>query len=94
MWVVYYVLFGHQIMPGSNSNLFAFAKSLSRMLYSMFDNMTLVKCVGFFAVGVILSYGLDFSCSLTTFIVALTYLATGGWSFVWIVINTLPRDIK
>ena len=37
---------------------------------------------------------LEFSCSLTTFIVALTYLATGGWSFVWIVINTLPRDIK
>lgn len=81
-------------MTGSNSNIFGFAQALSRTLHFVIDNMTLLKCAVFFTLGVVLSYGLGFSCALTTFLVAVIYLVTGGWKFVWIVINTLPRDVK
>lgn len=83
------------IMPGSNSNyIFRIAQSLSRTLYSVIDNMSLVKCGVFFGLGAILSYGFGFSCQITTLLIIATYLATGGWKFIWVVINTLPRDAK
>ncbi|XP_052095363.1 long-chain fatty acid transport protein 4-like [Mytilus californianus] len=82
-------------MPGSNSNyIFRIAQSLSRTLYSVIDNMSLVKCGVFFTLGAILSFGLGFSCQITTLLIIATYLATGGWKFIWVVINTLPRDAK
>ncbi|VDI31151.1 solute carrier family 27 (fatty acid transporter), member 1/4 [Mytilus galloprovincialis] len=82
-------------MPGSNSNyIFRIAQSLSRTLYSVIDNMSLVKCGVFFGLGAILSYGFGFSCQITTLLIIATYLATGGWKFIWVVINTLPRDAK
>ncbi|CAC5411588.1 SLC27A1_4 [Mytilus coruscus] len=58
------------------------------------DNMSLVKCGVFFTLGAILSFGLGFSCKITTLLIIATYLATGGWKFIWVVINTLPRDAK
>lgn len=48
----------------------------------------------FFTLGAILSFGLGFSCKITTLLIIATYLATGGWKFIWVVINTLPRDAK
>ncbi|KAK3088224.1 hypothetical protein FSP39_016340 [Pinctada imbricata] len=41
-----------------------------------------------------LAFYLGFSLMLSTLVVLGLYLATGGYKFAWIVINTLPRDLK
>ncbi|XP_060078888.1 long-chain fatty acid transport protein 1-like [Ylistrum balloti] len=80
-------------MSGSKSTL-TIARLVRDVTYIFIDNMVLVKCAAFFGLGAALSYGIGLSCTLTTLLVFGVYLVTGGWRFTWVVINTLPRDLR
>jgi len=77
--------------PKSTSNV---AKLVSHVVHCLTDNTMLLKCAAFLVLGIFLSYYLSFSCALTTGIVFAVYLLTGGLKFTWVVLNTLPRDIR
>lgn len=81
-------------MSGTKTGVFVVARQIRRTLDFMSYNMSLLKCGVFFALGSFLSYYLGLSCALTTLIVFLVYLVTGGWRFTWVVINTFSRDMK
>lgn len=81
-------------MSGTKTGMFVVARQIRRTLDFAKESMTVLKCGAFFALGCFLSYYLGLSCTVTTLVVFGVYLATGGWRFTWVVINTLPRDLK
>ncbi|KAH3803076.1 long-chain fatty acid transport protein 1-like [Dreissena polymorpha] len=71
--------------------------SIARILRAIIDvvcNMVVLKLVSYLFLGVFLSYGLGWPCTLTTVAVFLVYAATGGWRFIRVVIKTAPRDLR
>lgn len=75
------------------TNAFIVARQL-RTVVDLACNMLVLKLVGFFLLGVFLSYYIGLSCTVTTIAVFAVYLATGGWKFMKVVIVTLPRDLR
>ena len=74
--------------------MFRFARSLSRTVHAIPSYKTIMKGAVF--VGAVAVLWLFFGFSLTTasLLSFIAYLATGGWRFAEVVINTLPRDLK
>jgi hypothetical protein len=75
------------------TSVFRFARQI-RTCVDLLGNRMTVKLLGFFLLGVFLSYYVGFSCTFTTIAVFGIYLATGGWKFMKVVIVTLPRDLR
>lgn len=74
-------------------SVFSVARQIKSAV-SLVCNMFALKLLCFFLLGVFLSYFLGWPCSLTTLVVFLVYLGTGGWRFMKVVIKTLPRDLR
>ncbi|XP_046376251.2 long-chain fatty acid transport protein 4-like [Haliotis rufescens] len=80
-------------MQASRSAEFSFARKLSSVVRGLTGSM-LRKLAAFLALGVTLSCYVGFSCCLTTVIVFLVYLLTGGHRFALVVCRTIRRDLK
>ncbi|XP_041368916.1 long-chain fatty acid transport protein 4-like [Gigantopelta aegis] len=77
----------------SKSIEFKVARSLRSSIYQLTENTMLLKVAAFLGFGIFLSY-LGYGCLMTTGIVFLAYLVTGGYKFTWIAIKTFKRDLK
>ena len=81
---------------GSESNglMFRFARSLSRTVHATASYKATMKGAAFAGVAAVLWLLFGFSLTTASFLSFIAYLATGGWRFAEVVINTLPRDLK
>ncbi|XP_067662687.1 long-chain fatty acid transport protein 4-like [Haliotis asinina] len=81
-------------MQASRSVEFTFARKLSWVVRDLLGSSMFLKAAAFLALGITLSCYAGFSCGLTTVIVFLVYLLTGGHRFALVVFKTVPRDLK
>ncbi|KAK3592273.1 hypothetical protein CHS0354_037562 [Potamilus streckersoni] len=78
----------------SGSTIFKLGRAINYFARGIHSNMVYVKMLGFLALGIFFSYGLGWSCLLTTLTVVTIYLATGGWRFAKVIFKTFPRDLR
>ncbi|KAL5012006.1 hypothetical protein ScPMuIL_010557 [Solemya velum] len=80
-------------MQRQSSKVMSAGRTVNMLVYRLREYSALLKCGGFFGLGVLL-WKLGLSCPLVTATVAVIYLLTGGWRFAWVAANTLRRDVR
>ena len=74
-------------------SVFTLARLISSVVY-VSTNMVVVKLLAHGLLGLCLYFYVQLPCTLTTLAVFGVYLATGGWKFAKVVLQTIPRDIR
>lgn len=83
-------------MPSVDRALFRAARVLNSLVsYLPRNSLRMVlKWAAFAGLAAVLRGYLGLSNLQTAAGVFAVYLATGGWKFAWVVIKTLPRDVR
>lgn len=79
---------------GSKSFVSRLASRLSNFVHDTLQRTMLLKGVLFGFVGAGLWLGLELPLSLVAIGLFGLYLVTGGWRFTWVILRTLPRDLR
>ena len=82
------------MQPGAAQFRFARQLSAGVRTVDMLANRMALKALAFLGLGVSLKLFLGVGVFLSIALVFAAYLATGGWRFAYVVVKTLPRDMR
>ena len=74
--------------------LFKIARNISLSVHRAKAHKMELKTSLFLIFALVLKFYFGFTTLEVILTVIVIYLATGGWKFTWIIIKTLPRDMK